>query len=823
MATAGNTVHKIQKFSYTNANNTTVYNSDLTVQGNLTVVGASVYAQTEVVLIKDNIITLNAAISQSGTPLFNAGIEVDRGNQPNVSLIWNESSQAWQFTNNGSTYESLGGGSSGVYANGAFLQANGAYAHANAAFISANNVAPQVQPAFDKANGAYAHANAAFVSANNVAPQVQPAFDKANAAYAFANTTTAWGTRQAFKATAGQTVFSPGSGYLAGYIDVYYNGLKLYGTEDYTATDGINVTLANPATVNSIIEIVGFGANVPVANIYVLNSMASLLNRETFFATASQTTFTPTLSYRVGYVDVYYNGLKMNIPEDVTANNGTTINFIGLTPTTNDVIEIVGLTPNVAIANAIPITGGTISGGLNIAGNLIPTSDNTYYLGSATNRWRSLYVGASSIDIDGIVLSNSGGTLAVTSSGSPSTFIDTFARGQANAAFSSANNVAPQLQPAFSTANSAALYANAAFIQTNAAFIKANSSVQYSVNTAVTDFLAMPMGTTAERPASAANGHMRYNTTLGRLETYLPTAGWTQIVSDSLLVQYVVVAGGGGGGRQHGGGGGAGGYRSSVTGESSGGGASAETVLSLLPGDYTVTVGGGGAGSTTASGGQYTGVRGANGSSSVFHTITSIGGGGAGSYRSSINVEANGNAGGSGGGSGSTENVGAASGNYGGAGEGGQGYPGGRSSYAGAGGGGAGGAGGNGAGEVPGGVGGTGGVGITSAITGTSVGRAGGGGGGIYGSGNGSTGTIGSATDGGASGGTGANNGNNAVSNKGGGGGGGGAYEYYGGSGGSGIVIVRYTGAQRATGGTVTTSGNFTIHTFTGSGTFSVT
>ena len=795
MATAGNTVNKIQKFSYTNANNTTVYNSDLTVQGNLTVVGASVYAQTEVVLIKDNIITLNAAISQTGTPLFNAGIEVDRGNQPNVALIWNESTQAWQFTNNGTTYESLGGGSSGVYANGAFLQAN----------------------------GAYAHANAAFVSANNVAPQVQPAFDRANAAYAFANSSSAWGTRQAFVATAGQTSFSPGSGYLPGYIDVYYNGLKLYGGDDYTATDGVNVTLSSAAAVNDIIEVVGFGANVPAANIYVLNSMASLLNRQTFYANSGQTTFTVTGGYRVGYVDVYYNGIKINIPEDVTANNGSTINLVTISPTVNSIIEIVGLTPNVALANAIPITGGTISGGLNIAGNLIPTSDNTYYLGSATNRWRSLYVGAASIDIDGIILSNSGGALAVTSSGSPSTFIDTFARGQANAAFSSANNVAPQLQPAFSTANSAALYANAAFIQTNAAFTKANSSAQYGSNTTSNSFFAIPAGTTAERSASSANGHIRYNTTLGRLETYLPTAGWTQIVSDSLLVQYLVIAGGGGGGRQHGGAGGAGGYRSSVAGEPSGGGASAETVMSLLPGDYTVTVGGGGAGSTTQSGGTYTGVRGSNGSSSVFHTITSIGGGGAGSYRSSVSVDSNGNAGGSGGGAGSTEGVGPAGGNYGGAGEGGQGYPGGRSSYAGAGGGGAGGAGGDGAGSSPGGVGGTGGVGVTSSITGTAVGRAGGGGGGIYGSGNGSTGTIGSATDGGANGGTGTQNGNNAVSNKGGGGGGGGAWEYYGGAGGSGIVIVRYQGAQRATGGTVTTSGSYTIHTFTGSGTFSVT
>jgi hypothetical protein len=764
MATAGNTVNKIQKFSYTNANNTTVYNSDLTVQGNLTVVGASVYAQTEVVLIKDNIITLNAAISQTGTPLFNAGIEVDRGNQPNVALIWNESTQAWQFTNNGTTYESLGGGSSGVYANGAFLQAN----------------------------GAYAHANAAFVSANNVAPQVQPAFDKANAAYAFANTTTAWGTRQAFKATAGQTVFSPGSGYLAGYIDVYYNGLKLYGTEDYTATDGINVTLANPATVNSIIEIVGFGANVPVANIYVLNSMASLLNRETFFATASQTTFTPTLSYRVGYVDVYYNGLKMNIPEDVTANNGTTVNFIGLTPTTNDVIEIVGLTPNVALANAIPITGGTISGGLNIAGNLIPTSDNTYYLGSATNRWRSLYVGAASIDIDGIVLSNSGGALAVTSSGSPSTFIDTFARGQANAAFSSANNVAPQLQPAFSTANSAALYANAAFIQTNAAFTKANSAAILDANTSSTGFFAIPIGTTAERPAAAANGHIRYNTTLGRIEGYLPSAGWTSILSDSYTIQYLVVAGGGGGASRHSGGGGAGGLLSS-------------TSFTVTPSQaYSVTIGAGGTGSTNTG----AATDGNPGSDSVFGAITATGGGKGGG---SAPTPSGGN-GGSGGGGGN--------GALGGSGTPGQGYPGGKNSpandYHGGGGGGAGGAG----GDVTGAAGGTGGIGLASDITGTSVIYACGGGGSAFQG-------LGSGGDGGAGGSSNVNGGKGAGSTSGsagttntgtGGGGGSGGEGAY--NGGSGVVIVRYLGAQRGSGGTITSSGGYTIHRFTSSGTF---
>jgi hypothetical protein len=40
------------------------------------------------------------------------------------------------------------------------------------------------------------------------------------------------------------------------------------------------------------------------------------------------------------------------------------------------------------------------------------------------------------------------------------------------------------------------------------------------------------------------------------------------------------------------------------------------------------------------------------------------------------------------------------------------------------------------------------------------------------------------------------------------------------GAGGSGIVIIRYSGAQRGTGGTVTSSGGNTIHTFTTSGTY---
>jgi len=51
-------------------------------------------------------------------------------------------------------------------------------------------------------------------------------------------------------------------------------------------------------------------------------------------------------------------------------------------------------------------------------------------------------------------------------------------------------------------------------------------------------------------------------------------------------------------------------------------------------------------------------------------------------------------------------------------------------------------------------------------------------------------------------------------------GGGGSNFSNAAGAGGSGLVIIRYLGAQKATGGTVTSSGGYTIHTFTTSGTF---
>ena len=143
---------------------------DVTVSGNLVVVGDFVYANTETVLIKDNIITLNAAISQSGSPVANAGIEVDRGSSANAYLIWDETSDRWVYSSDGTTYYGIADAgrldSAFTQANTANTNAINSGTYANAAFDKANSSNVIAQSAFDKANSANVLAQAAYDTAN---------------------------------------------------------------------------------------------------------------------------------------------------------------------------------------------------------------------------------------------------------------------------------------------------------------------------------------------------------------------------------------------------------------------------------------------------------------------------------------------------------------------------------------------------------------------------------------------------------------------------------------------------------------------------------
>jgi hypothetical protein len=337
----------------------------------------------------------------------------------------------------------------------------------------------------------------------------------------------------------------------------------------------------------------------------------------------------------------------------------------------------------------------------------------------------------------------------------------------------------------------------------------------------------LSVGTTVQRPGSASNGAMRINSTTNQLEVYY-NSSWYGISSLSPLftAEILVVAGGGAGGA--GGGGGAGGLlyygTESVTNRTTPNGI-AQTLTRGTT--YTVTIGAGG---TVAGGGNLGSIalQGANtsvtgtsismtaiGGGAGATSVTTYGGGAAGSGFKGAN-------GGSGGGAGGN-NVGDGFSIPGGAGTGTttvdrQGYNGGNcpsvSNSPAGGGGGAGGAGGGGGGGTAG----NGGIGLQYSINGTATYYAGGGGGGGFSVTRG-TGGLG----GGGTGGLDVNSTNSTpgAANTGGGGGGTGA----GGLGGSGIVIIKYAApTPYGPGGTITSfaSGGttFQVHTFTTSGTF---
>ena len=188
---------------------------DVVVSGNLTISGNTTFVDTLTVNISDNIITLNADIPQDLAPSENAGVEIDRGLSDNVALIWNESTDKWTFTNDGTNYSDIGSAASesyansafaaantadqravtsGVYANGAFVAANTADqravtsgSYANSAFFTANTATTNAATADQRAVTSGSYANSAYTQANTATTLAQAAFDVANTDVTYVN------------------------------------------------------------------------------------------------------------------------------------------------------------------------------------------------------------------------------------------------------------------------------------------------------------------------------------------------------------------------------------------------------------------------------------------------------------------------------------------------------------------------------------------------------------------------------------------------------------------------------------------------------------
>ena len=277
--------------------------------------------------------------------------------------------------------------------------------------------------------------------------------------------------------------------------------------------------------------------------------------------------------------------------------------------------------------------------------------------------------------------------------------------------------------------------------------------------------------------------------------------------SQSTSIDYLIVAGGGGG----------------ASGGGGGGGVLHATNYSIpVNSNITITVGAGGSSGSGGSGSSGANVGGNGGNSSIssaYGTITAIGGGGGGN--SAVNGGKGADGGSGGGGSYDRPSVAYSAGTAG------QGNRGGRSDRAGYGaGGGGGGAGAAGSNAPTTHLGGPGGDGIQSTISGNNIYYGGGGGGGVNhncncsvnnGGGQGGQGGGGNGSSLGYGNGN-YNNGTAGNPNTGGGGGGTDPESTTANAGGSGIVIIRYLGTPKATGGNITEVDGSTIHTFTSIG-----
>lgn len=83
----------------------TTFSDNVTVTGNLNVEGTLNAVNRTEINIEDSIIALNTNFT--GTPVSDAGLKVERGDSPDVQFIWDETSDSWALTNNGTNYHSV--------------------------------------------------------------------------------------------------------------------------------------------------------------------------------------------------------------------------------------------------------------------------------------------------------------------------------------------------------------------------------------------------------------------------------------------------------------------------------------------------------------------------------------------------------------------------------------------------------------------------------------------------------------------------------------------------------------------------------------------
>jgi hypothetical protein len=354
--------------------------ADLILTGNLTVQGTVTTVNTEELLISDNIITLNSDVT--GTPTENAGIEVERGTSNTVGIRWNETVDAWQFTNDGITYQNIGSlsasdtddlaeGTTNLY----FTDERAQDAIGNI-MIGGNNITFT----YDDAN------NIMTIDGDISTTTDLP--EGTNLYYTDAR----WDAKLLSADTDDLSEGLTNLYYTDARVDARVDVLRTELSSDGTGAVHFN-NLTNVPTVTTQ-TITGTGAatytlsNAPGSPAGIIVTLNGVTQEPTTDYTVSGTsiTFSPALP----------NGQKALIRYVGYQISGGTI----ISATDSSLLD--GLDSTQFLRSD---TDDTMVGNLTMTGNIVPSANVTYSLGSANNRWNELWLSSSTVNIGNNALS----------------------------------------------------------------------------------------------------------------------------------------------------------------------------------------------------------------------------------------------------------------------------------------------------------------------------------------------------------------------------------------------------------------------------------
>jgi len=158
--------------------------------------------------------------------------------------------------------------------------------------------------------------------------------------------------RHTFTATAGQTAFVTSVSFIDGYEQVYFNGMLLLKTSDYTTSGNNTVTLTAAAAAGDILEVVTI-TNLNSVNTYTQSELNGFLaNKKTEISSAISSNSTLAAGYR--YFVTSASALTLTLPSS---------------PSVNDQIDIFDASGNASTYNITVARNGKLINGN--AGNFI--------------------------------------------------------------------------------------------------------------------------------------------------------------------------------------------------------------------------------------------------------------------------------------------------------------------------------------------------------------------------------------------------------------------------------------------------------------------